>query len=671
MMPKPRLRAALASCALVAGAAACASTRGGEVEPRYVAVHNALSAMGLAQVGPIQRGSLATGREARLVVELAAGCTTLVALGGEGVRDLDATLLDPGGTPIAHDTTRDPEAVVRACVDGAGAYILVVKVADGAGEFLAATWSGGVDAPIRAAGGEAALASGTAPLGTCDSPIPVTAGQYNGSTTRGESENEGTCASAASREIVYRLELASRQRVTIDVVDPRFDSVLYVRKDDCAASEAEVACNDDVGHERRSRVDEVLEAGTYFVFVDGLSNESGPYRLKVSLEDVPTIAEVCRGARPLTAGLPLTGTTAGAFGSAESTCGDGAKGDDVAYRLDLAARSRVRVTEHSSDIAAVVHVRRTCTDEQSEVACADDGMTDDDVTYAGVLDPGAYTVFADSTGRDGDGRFTLLAETAPAQGAGAQGDTCGDALPITRAGRFEGDTFPSRDDVAGTCGGAGAADEVFRLDLPHRTRFTARLVKQEGHHVFVLTRACGDRAGEVACGAQVDQVLLPGTYWLAVDGATPGDLGRFAFETRLRDVAAQESSCKGAPPLHVGVVQGSTDGAGDKFTTSCGGREDIQSNPDRVYRLDLAKKTHVSLLLATPTWDGVLVVRRACMDPPGGTVATGEVRCNNDFEDTHHAKIDAVLDAGTYYVVVDGHASGNAGAFTLEYKVLR
>jgi hypothetical protein len=114
-------------------------------------------------------------------------------------------------------------------------------------------------------------------------------------------------------------------------------------------------------------------------------------------------------------------------------------------------------------------------------------------------------------------------------------------------------------------------------------------------------------------------------------------------------------------------VNAATDGAGDKFTTSCGGREDAQSNPDRVYRFELGARAHVALTLSTPAWDGVLVVRRACVEGGGA----GEVRCNNDFEDTHHSKIDMTLDAGTYYVVVDGHATGNAGAFSLEYRIVK
>ena len=61
-------------------ALACSATRTGELEPRYVAVHNTLAAMGLAQVGPIQQGSLAEGRETRVRLDLGAQCTTISTL---------------------------------------------------------------------------------------------------------------------------------------------------------------------------------------------------------------------------------------------------------------------------------------------------------------------------------------------------------------------------------------------------------------------------------------------------------------------------------------------------------------------------------------------------------------------------------------------------------------
>src|ERR1700728_2150992 len=89
--------------ALVVLAVSCASTRdGAALEPRFVAIHNALTAMGLAQVGPIQQGSLAEGQTARVSLDLPSGCVTVAAIGGEGVRDVDATLFDARGTALAH-----------------------------------------------------------------------------------------------------------------------------------------------------------------------------------------------------------------------------------------------------------------------------------------------------------------------------------------------------------------------------------------------------------------------------------------------------------------------------------------------------------------------------------------------------------------------------------------
>jgi hypothetical protein len=267
----------------------------------------------------------------------------------------------------------------------------------------------------------------------------------------------------------------------------------------------------------------------------------------------------------------------------------------------------------------------------------------------------------------------LTAETSPEQGSGGvQGDGCGDALPLRATDRsVTGDTFAARDDVAGKCGGARAPDVIYRVDLPARARVSARFEREEGRHVFVVTRGCADRAAEVACGTRIDEVLASGTYFVAVDGQAEGSFGKFTFDWRVREVTGQETACKNPPSLVDGqTVSASTAGQKDKWTTSCGGREEAQSSADRMYKLVLAQKARVRLLLTTPTWDGVLALRKSCVDA-GMTARVSEVACNNDHEDAHHSKIEQVLEAGTYYVLVDGHAAGNEGAFTLEYKILK
>jgi hypothetical protein len=502
--------------------------------------------------------------------------------------------------------------------------------------------------------------------GSCNAPLALAPGPSAGDTTRGTSVFGGTCGRGDAKEIVYVLRATSRTHLRA-AVSAQFDTVLYLRKNKCDDDAAEIACNDDVPG-GGSALDVYVDPGTYFLFVDALGKNEGPYRLVTEIAEVPSIADVCRAARPLAIGTTVTGSTVGAFDNASASCGDGAAGMDVPFKLDLAARSRVRIVEHSDDVRPVVHVRRACVDSASEVGCSDRGASSEESTFVGVLEAGAHTVFADAFTRDVAGRFTLHAETAPERGSGVSGDACADAMPLTPPDHPSGDTFAARDDVSGSCGGAGAPDVVYRVDVARRSRVSARVDSEEGRHVLVLSRACGDRSAEVSCGARVDATIDPGVYFLAVDGATPTSFGRFTLDVRARDAGAQENACKAPLPLSPGkLVRGSTAGAGDKFTTGCGGRDDLPGAPDRVYRIDVAQRSRVQLLLATPGWDGVLALRRACVDA-GATPIANEIRCNNDAGDQHHSRIDITVEAGTYFVIVDGHAQGEEGAFTLEYK---
>jgi hypothetical protein len=305
----------------------------------------------------------------------------------------------------------------------------------GAGEFIAATWAGGPGAPSPS-GSASAPSLAAAGAGTCESPMLLAAGPTTGNTRHGESEQAGGCASSESKELVYKLDVTRRQRVTIEV-DPQFDSVLYVRKDDCAEAESEVACNDDATagagkrgpSSRGSRIDEVLEPGTYYVFVDGYGSEAGPFRMNVQLADVPTLADACRQTRPL-ASAKIAGTLTGSFDHAHASCGADAKGPDALHRFDVAARARVRITEHSADFTPAVHLRKQCADEHSEIACADSALKSDEATWSGMLDPGSYVLFADSSDKDARGTYTLQTELAPDAVPGVLGDSGGDATKL-------------------------------------------------------------------------------------------------------------------------------------------------------------------------------------------------------------------------------------------------
>jgi len=640
---------------------------------RYAAVHNTMSAMGLVQSGPLQRGSLAEGRETKLVVDLPQGCTTLVTLGGAGVENVDVELTDSAGKPVAKDTTQDSEAVVRACVDEAGKYNLSIKMAKGAGDFLAASWSGQDGRKgVAAAGSAQATASGG---GTCDAPSPLGPGITTGSTANGEASFEGSCGTSSAKEMVYRLDVPSRQRVSIEV-DPRFDAVLYIRKD-CADPSTEIGCNDDVSGRspsrgnamRPSKLDEVLDAGTYYVFVDGYEDAEGTFKVTVTSRDVPSLAQACQRALPLASGVQVAGSNASSFDHTHAKCGDEAKGNDVVYRLDVPQKSRVRVTEHA-DFPKVVHLRKRCAEPDTEVGCSTDSVESEDAAFTGVLEAGQYAVFADATSSEQSGRFTLRSEIGPEQGTGTAGESCPDATPITGIQNVtvDGDTFPARDDVTAKCGGPGGADVVYRIDVAKRSRVRVRMIGEEGAHVFALARSCGEASAQIACGASIEEVVQPGTYYLIVDAKDASSFGKFRFEVRSGEVGPQEAACRAPQELRPNAtLQGTTVGAGDKFTISCAGPVQGQSSPDRMYKLVVAARSRVKIELSTPTWDGVLAIRKTCLDQATNGPRGNEVECNNDSNDEHHAKLERVLEAGTYFVHVDGHQSGNQGPFTLLY----
>jgi len=656
---------ALACAAALGLAASCSGSRAADPASRFFAVHNVMLAIGLYQTGPVNQGTLAAGQEVRVPLSLPATCVAVVAMGGAGASDLLLRLLDPEGNVVAEKTAHEAEAVVRACVDRPGQYVALLRMTRGSGEYLVSSWTGG----DGVADGGAVLASG----GTCDAPTVLVPGHsYAGTTEDAPDDQEGTCASSGGHERVYRLDVPARERVTIDLAAD-FDAALYLRKGTCNDEDAEVRCNDDdePGQKEHSRIDVALDPGTYFVFVDGSGEASGTYRIQASTREAPSLADVCRSARPLTTGARAVGNLTDALDNVNATCGRDAKGVDAPFRLDVPTRARVRLVEKSSDFRPVVHVRRACEDANSEVACSDTGFADDEATWAGVLDPGPYWVFADGADDASPGAFTLAAEMVPqggfGAGAGAPGDGCGDAVPLNGPnGRIEGDTFAAKDDIAISCAANGGADVVYRFDLAHKSRVTARLVGDESSHALALERACADKSTEVSCGSIVDRTVDAGTYFLVVDGARPESLGRFALTYKVRDMTQVEATCAKVPSLSFNRAEhGSTVGAGDKFSSACGGRNVGQGSPDRVFRIAVTKRTSVRVTLEPQGFRGVLSLRRVCSDD-----AT-EVKCAEASDDAGRAQINVVLDPGTYFAVVDGAGTRAEGAFTLRIEGTR
>jgi len=637
------------------------------LEGRFVAVHNTLASLGLAQTGAISEGSLAEGTDATLERELVVGeCYTFVALGGGGVDDIDVVVRDERGEELARDGTRDRQAATHFCPGRNGPHQVVVRMAEGDGSYTISSWSGGVSQGGGGGGGRRVAGAGR---GSCETPLALELGRpVRGSTTDGAHRMSGTCAEGEAPEQVYHLEVTERSQLTA-ILSSTFDGVLYLMRA-CGEANSELSCNDDNPDTTRSQLDVTLEPGEYYLVVDGYAEESGDYDLVTQLSQLQSVSAVCGDATPLGVGQPASGTTVGVPNYFQATCAQGARSADRVYSLDVPSRSRLRIRQQS-DHDGVVYVRRDCDDPTTEIACNDDFRDERHSLITAVVERGRYYVYADGFGSSASGSFTISADLTAAAGGGAQGEACSAPASVALGQQVEIDTFEARDDYAGSCGGQAGPDVVYEVPVRSRSRIRVNLEEAEFSGAIYLQTTCGDASTEVVCQQitheqvmlgqpiSLDAVVGPGTHYLVFDGARADAFGSGKLTVQVDDLAALNAMCRRAPRIRAGrPVSGSTVSESDDFQATCAGG--AQSN-DVVYRLTLPRRQIVRINLSSD-YDAALHIRRSC-----GDVAS-EIACNDDEQDNRHSLIETTLDSGTYFVVVDGFRTGNAGTFTLDVQ---
>ncbi len=657
-------RCAAASAVCLAFALAFAGCGGGgmRLSPSFVAVHNTMTAMGLAQSGEISEGSLAEGGVARFTTQLRGGdCYTLVAFGGEGVANLDVVVLDETGTELAADRSQDSQAAAQFCPDVDGEYQIAVRMARGNGSYVVTSWSG-----MPRAGGAVAGGGGR---GSCRAPLALTVGTpVRGNTGEGSSEMSGSCIRGGDApELVYSLQIERRSQVTA-VINSDYDGALYLLGT-CGEMRSEIACNDDAPHTSRSEISGTLDPGTYYLVVDGYGNGAGEFELLVETANLENLAQVCASAPALVSGQAVTGSTAGRPSYFTATCAGGAGSPDRVYSLDVPSRSRLRLRMQSTYDGAI-YVRRECANPNTEVACNDDHIDTRHAMVVTTLDPGRYFVYADGFSSGSQGDYSLRADLAPVTGGNVAADSCASPGTIAAGQDLELDTFPASDDLAGSCGGQGAPDLVYRLDIQNRVRLRARMANGEFPAAMYVQRQCGQTSSEVVCAAgggpraptEIDAVLTPGQYFLVVDGVAADHFGAARVEIALEDLQALEQACQQAPRLRPGrTVTGDTSSSRDRFQATCAGN--ARSN-DLVYQLVLPRRSRVRIT-SSQQYDGAIYIRSSCTD------RSTEVACNDDAPDNRHSAVEAVLDRGTYFVFVDGFADNSQGSFTMDVEVTR
>ncbi len=667
------VRTTLCSSAALLALVSCGGSQG--LEPRYVAVHNTMTAVGLAQTGSISEGSLAQGADARVNVTLNGGeCTTFVAL-GSGISNIDVRVIGEGDEELGTDGTNDPHAATQICAPRSGDFQVVVTATEGSGGYILSSWSGTAVASSGPSAGGTRPVVASSGTGTCAEPLPIAFNQpANGTTAQNQHVMAGSCVSGgAAPEVVYQLTIENRAMVRI-ALESQFDGALYVLGT-CGNMGTEIACNDDAGDTNHSLIETTLEPGTYFVVVDGYGSESGSYDLAITETALQTVADRCTTAPVLSPGAAVTASTQGSADYFQATCAGGARSPDLVHQIVVPQRSRLRVRQQTSFDGAL-YVRRACDDPNTEIACNDDFASTSESLVTAVVDPGTYFVYSDGfsgqNARGGAGNVTLTASLGNVNGGGATGDSC--SSPATPGqGVFPVDTIDASDTTLGSCGGQGGADVIYELNLTGRSTVEVKVRDAEFAGAMYIQSTCGDRTSEEACApiassdprsqeSTMTATLGRGRYFLVIDGERPDAFGAANVEVNITDIAALERSCRRAPMLRPGrTVNGNTTNEQDNFQASCAGGA---ASNDVLYRLRVARRSVVRIDLSAD-YDAALHLRRDCADQ------STEVACNDDHQDNRHSRIESTLDAGTYFVIVDGFRAGNAGSYSLEVDVSR
>lgn len=436
---------------------------------------------------------------------------------------------DEATMPSEPDYQATSELAVPATVSAALARVTNVEGAESAyGEIVdaldarltervleelgLATWSG-PSSPYYDCTDAEPLPIGRRVRGTTRGALDVTYGTCSPEYERDRSARGAECddcePAPESPEVVYRLIVPERAIAAVQAFGDGRAIVTYVRRE-CAASTSELACG-----AYGAPASALLDPGVYYVFVDGAQGSSGRYELEASLHDPTHAPHACETAGPLALGSDTSVDTSSGLDHMEGSCG-GVGSPERVYALDVPARSRLRCTR-SGSVGGVVYVRSACGDPSTERACADASAATG-VLHA-TLDRGRYYVVVDGHALGDRGQHTLrcdLAEIPEVSSLPAESCVAPGVLPATSV--IQADTFAARDDLEGSCGGAGP-DLVYRIDVAARSHLVATPTGEPGT-ILYLRRTCDDAESELACmpAGPLETDLDAGSYFLVVDG---------------------------------------------------------------------------------------------------------------------------------------------------------
>lgn len=517
---------------------------------------------------------------------------------------------------------------------------------------------------------------------TCMGAIDVTmGGSFSGDTTNAANDynpGSGGCTGyqEASNDVTYRVTLAAGERLQASL-SATWDAALYVVSN-CAMAATSCLVGQDDGNPEEIDFT-AMNAGTYYVIVDGWGTARGTYTLDVNISPPVTGGDTCTTAVMVPAGGgSFSSSTVGLMNDYDppTTCtGYAEAGADQSYRMDLGAGDVVELSaEFDPTLDGAAYVVTSCTNIQSCVAGIDGGGAGADESLRFVAPTaGSYYVIIDSYSANTSGGHDLTIATYT-------GETCADAPPLNISGDPETYTTVGRaNDYSPNSGGctgftAAAADRAYSVAVSAGDQLQVTMDPDNYDASLYVVSNCGDINGSCVQGSDIGVAdneelftVFPqsGTYYVIADGYSSAQ-GTGTITSRIVRGDTCSDPYRVPPRAGTYTFNGTTAGYGGDLGTSvstgsCTGF--TQDGRDAVYEIPLAANQVLSASLSA-TWDSALYVVTSCASS-GTTCVAGQDNGNpEEITYTNGAT------ARSVYLIVDSWRASTMsvqreGAYTL------
>jgi hypothetical protein len=381
--------------------------------------------------------------------------------------------------------------------------------------------------------------------------------------------------------------------------------------------------------------------------------------------------ETCGTVQPIVLGVPFTASILDAVKDLATACS--AQVGDLVYSFTLPSLSDVDVyaTSVDGDGLPTISLRGAgCALIGDELGCQ---ASANPHVFRHSLPGGTYYVSVSASAPT----TAIVTVQASAPTPLPADEACAGAPVLVPNKTIDVPLAAHRDDINLGCF-PGSVDAVYELDLPVASDvlLVQRIALGDTGGIELSLPACGAAADLLTCGTgssspvRASKRNVPAGKYRVIDESLQGSdtqITAFVRPTVPKTFVPFADNCANPVviPQEGGLFQGNTANASADFEAGCDqGGLPANGAPDQLLKLVIGATKRVVLEMNGSSYYTLLNVRKgpSCPGvevPLGCAVGYGPLR----------SYLDLTLDAGTYYIQIDGFAL-NKGAWTLDVRVV-